>query len=536
MFLNTQGSVRIIFFIALVTVVALNIIALPLYPPPSCDEVSYSGVAVSLLEQGSLGWAAFTQGEYLGRDINVVHQGRLYTLGLALLFRTGGVSLITGRMYSIIGWIIASYLTYQVGATLYSPKIALTAALAFASSLKTFFVAHLIRPEIWTAVSILVAIWIVIVAIRDNRQWVAWLAGIIVVMPFDYHGYALAFVIGLTAAFLFETVWKQQSYTKAAVFILGGFCGGVMWIIGHAFPAPHIAWRQFFTFSLPYASFASVSPVSTTLNNIYSAIVAFLPAAYWTLGGPIALLEGMLVGIGVIIAAIRRNQSDRIMLIVIIVSFIIYASTFSQRFVSYSVMWSPLLLIVGIASLEKIIGLFPINSVKADHWFFTFSVILIFANIVGSMWLTLRYANNNFTQMGIEVRRTIPPEARVLADPDWWWNLRQTNTFIPDEYFLYPLPYENASTLNADGRITDYVAYFHPDYILMDSSIACVMDPGGPGWAELEKFAKSQCKVVGIIDGAWWGDTGKSTNIVGQRTTVYKCDSYNTFAKDDLKK
>jgi hypothetical protein len=116
------------------------------------------------------------------------------------------------------------------------------------------------------------------------------------------------------------------------------------------------------------------------------------------------------------------------------------------------------------------------------------------------------------------VQAAVPKGARVLADPIWWWALRQDRTFISDEYLLYPLPPFNPPS----ASVAEAIAYLKPDTILLDSATSCA-NQNGPGHAELKAYVESACTLVTMLNGPWITDPGQATTLLGQTTNIYRC-------------
>lgn len=509
-------------------IIGINFASISSYPPPTCDETSYGSTAISFLEKGEFGWATFSEGDYIGRNINLFRQGRIYTFGLAGLFAILGKTLWVGRLYSVFGWGLAGYLTYFLGRRLYNAHVGLFAALAFLTSTKAFLTSHIVRPDIWLLAINLLTLCLFLKLAAINHLVAPLTAGIFSLLPLDIHGHGAAFL----PAFIFLYIYLElplKNYQRLFVYFLGLVLGSIIWISLHLWPSITIAIYQMRE-AIGFTIFSSQNlPTSEVLIRNLTSLVKFFGDAYWVAGGLLGLAELGLGTFGLAFALIHRNSSDVIMATIIGVPFFFFTIIFSQRFSNYGILWSPLLYLVGFGAAERLTN--HLTHIKKFS-FLEVSIVLasslvILLNLAGNFWLTYRYRENNFDKMNQTIQTIIPAGARVLGDQNWWWILRDVNAVIPDEYFLYPLPYENDPTLNAEGRVKDYIAYFHPNYILIDSSIACAMDAGGPGWTELDDFTKNECKVVGTIDGAWWGDLGKSTNIVGQRTTIYQCDTHS---------
>jgi len=506
--------------LGLALVLAFNLFSLITYPPPTCDEVAYADAALSLLTRGLPGYTLYAAGDHYGRDINVVHYPRLYGAGLAATFSTLGVHLVTGRLYSLLGWLLAGLLTYRLGLALYSPTVGLVAALLFLSAPKALLVSHTIRPESWVTAAILLAIYAAWVLIeRKPTPAMAAGAGILAVVPLDFHANALAFLPALVLAVTLATGWRQRKPVLVTWYLAGILVASLLWLLGHAWPAPHLAWRQFLDRSLAYTSLGTTGQPSHLIENLWS-IGSFWHTVYWTAGKPLAL-----VGLGGLALAFRRASRHRFLATIVSVSMVAFALGFSQRFVQYGVLWTPLLFLLGTAALDEA-SLHRGPTVRARlssplRWLARRAAIgLIVLNLAGTGWLAYRFSTSNFAAMSQDLSRLVPPGARVMAESTWWWALRRDRVFLTDEYFL-DMPNETMAGLRTQGLAL--LQRLHPDYVLLDSAIGCQQQPTRQ-WFELQASVGAFCRLVGRLHGAWLGDVGLGFSVVGQSTTVFRCD------------
>ncbi len=507
--------------IGLLAIASFNIYTLPLYPSPSCDEVSSSSIATSFLEQGEFGWAVFTQGDYLGRDVNLFRHGRLYEAGLITLFGTLGVSWLAGRAYSLFGGAAAVLLVYLIGSRLYNRRTGALAALAFVTSVTFFLTSHLTRPDIWLAVWNLVTLAAVYKAIHAPASRWALLAGLAAVASFDIHGHGVTIIFAAITVVLWDIGWQKRDLHRVAIFIGGLAIGSIVWVLIHLWPAPEIAFAQL-SEPLSYTSLPKDASAASS-NFLQNALTSgqFLFDVYWGNSRWLGLLEGLLTIAGLVVAFIRRNQADRLLVIWVGVSFATFALLFSQRFVNYYVLWSPLLILLGLSAIDFIAARLPgafQQTIILRHASLVVGLALAATNLAGTIWLTYRYRDNNFLALSQAVQTAVPKGVRVLADPNWWWSLRTDRTFITDEYFLYPLP----PFTPPSPSVTAAIDYLKPDYILLDSATSCA-DLNGPGHAELQTYAKSSCTLIGTLDGVWRNDPSRATTLLGQTTSIYRC-------------
>jgi hypothetical protein len=525
---SRNGPGRWLALLGFVAVAALGLGTVQTYPPPTCDEVSYGDTAASLLTRGIPAWTVFPEGDPFGRDVNVVHMGRLYLAGLSAVFRVLGVSLLAGRVYSLLGWALAAFLTYLIGTRFYNRRVGLAAAFAFLTSTKAFLTSHLVRPDVWTSASILFAIYLVWFAVeRIQKSSLCLAAGLASAATMSFHANGFAFVCALSLAIALEIGVRQRAPGRVLIYFLGVTAGSLLVMAAQAWPNPQVAWQQLKALSLSYTGFGSAAQSSGLGGNMQS-MGSFLQTIYWTAGKPLGLIEAGIGAAGLTLALVRRTSADRILAITLTVSMLAFGLIFSQRFVQYGVLWAPLLYILGMMAVEGMTSRLAakMRPERRGAVFGLAAAGLVVSNVVGDAWLAYRYRGGNFGSMNAALGALIPPGARVLADPNWWWELRQDRVFISDECVMASSagPTQGVGSHQPDPSswVVNTVHELRPDYVLMDSAISC-LDEGGPGWSDLQAYVASYCQVVGRVDGAWVGDAGKRTSVLGQTTHVYRC-------------
>ena len=158
-------------------------------------------------------------------------------------------------------------------------------------------------------------------------------------------------------------------------------------------------------------------------------------------------------------------------------------------------------------------------------------VTLLLAQLFAAGWLSYRYRGGNYRQLEASLRTLVPAGARVLADPVWWWALRDGRTFLSEEYFIVLLQTQHAAVrdfLGIDSQLQTTPALartldlLRPDYVALDNALACQDGPGEQALA-LQQLVRTRCRPVGTVAGAWLGDAGKSISQLAQQTTVYAC-------------
>jgi len=133
-----------------------------------------------------------------------------------------------------------------------------------------------------------------------------------------------------------------------------------------------------------------------------------------------------------------------------------FALGFSQRFVQYGVLWTPLLFLLGTAALDEASAIWRDPTARGRpsrplRWLAQRAAIgLIVLNLAGTAWLAYRFSASNFA-VGCQQQATRP-------------------------------------------------------------------------WFELRASVGAFCRPVGRLQGAWLGDVGLGFSVVGQSTSVFRCD------------
>ena len=502
------------------------------YPPPTCDESIYASSAVALLEQGDFGASLFPAGDPFLRDKNMVQFGRAYIASLAAVLRVGGIAWLSARTHAMLGWLLAAGLAALLGVQLHGRWAGFSVALLFASNTKAFLTAHLARPESWTAASILLAACAAVWLLRARTPHAAgvWLAGALAAWPADFHGLALVFTLGFGVAVTAELGLRRHAW-RFAVLYAGGLASGLaMWGWLH-WPGSDPRFMQQLT-AFNYSPAAAGGALTASIVN-FNSLVVWGRSVFWTSAGPISLVEAALAVIGLAWAWRSGSAAPRVLATTAVIALLAYGFAVSQRLVQYGVLWSPFWYLLGVGAVidaaNSVGGRFPIERrVLAGT---ALVATLLLAQLFAAVWLSYRYRGGNYREMESKLRTLVPAGARVMADPVWWWALRDVRTFLSEEYFIVTLQTQHPAVrdfLGADSQLQIAPALvrtlelLRPDYVVLDNALACQDGPGEQTRA-LEELVRARCRPTGTIAGAWLGDAGKSISQLAQQTTVYAC-------------
>jgi len=507
--------------------VSAHVATLQTYPLPSCDETGYGDSAYSLLTLGRPAWSVFPVSDRFGRDINVVPHGRAYLLGLGTMLLLFGRTLFVTRFYSLIGGLLAVGLTFLIGQKLYSRRVGVLAALVFVTSFKFFLTSHLGRPETWVTASVLASTYLILRACeaRPSARIMSGI-GLVSALTLDFHFNALAFLVASVALVLWRFGWQRRDGRSILFFSLGLSLGLLLWVAVHAWPAPVVAWQQLTGYSIVYTGIRGSNPMLGLLQNPMS-ILSYFMTAYIDTAWPIALIETGLGGLGLGLALYRRAQPDKMWLTVVGVSVVAFAFLFSQRFVEYSVLWTPFLLLGGFAAVEVLVNrLSGGDRWLARAWLLGLAGSISLLQIAEDGWLVYKFKNSNFEQMEAQLADLVPEGTRVLADNSWWWALKLNRVFMSDQYVLAEAPGSGETGGDSQAAVQPWVislmGRLRPDYVLLDEGIDCASDRG-PGWTDLKRYLVHYCEPITDIAGAWVNDSRAKTHLLGQITSIYRC-------------
>jgi 4-amino-4-deoxy-L-arabinose transferase-like glycosyltransferase len=517
---------RVVLIATAAVVLALNVAALPIYPPPTCDEVLYASVADALLRRGTFGLTALPNGDPFFRDENMVHMGRTATTLQAGFYSVVGLSRMGARVFALLGWIAATGATYALASRLYGREIGLGSAAMFATSIKAFLTGHTARPDIWfTAVTMLALLGLWRLITRPHGFGLAVAMGALGVLPFDFHGYGAAFLAGFCLVVFVELGLRGRDWLGVFGYATGVVIGTGLWLAAHLLPDPAHAWYQLTT---GYRLLGNLPLASSPLANL-GQMIGWLGDVFWTAGGVLAVVEGALTVAGIGFAIRRGGRADRVVLIVLGVSLAVFGVLMTQRFVQYSVFWAPLYLTLGAAALYDWLTSRPEpqggSRLSGREVFALLCGAMVVGNLIGGVWLLARFGSGDFDGMEAALREAVPEGTRVVADSPWWWALRADHTFLDTDYVLAAAAAARAETPGAageDAAVADALDGLDPDYIVLDDALGCRAEAGEPE-AAAERYAVSTCELTTTIVGAWVGDVEKQPYQMGQRVRVYAC-------------
>lgn len=502
---------------ALLLSLVLNVIALPVFPPPHCDEATYGSIAFEILRSGE--YRSEMTGDLFGLDQYNSAVGRLWVLGMSLFIKLFGVQLLSARLYSLVGGIVGVWLTYMVGRELRDRWTGLVAAMLVAFSWKMFYAAHMARPEVWLVVSVLLALFWLIKRVKlMNQMREAVIGGLLCVLPLEFHALGVFFLVGFLVAYVYYSWSVAGSWRILTGVGTGVGCGLLIWFGVHFLPNPNLAWLQW-TVGVSQMNLVASPSITVSLGDFGSWFFGQFIANNRFLG----ILETCVYVIGALHVLRRRSTQTSIIAIVAGSSLALFAVTNSQKSPQYAVVWVPLL---SILSAHAFVALGTSLTVQARFlsrlagvWHQVLVVLPVLCLFfVGNLWLTVRYPSSGFERTLTLMRQHIPTGVTVLGDPIWWWGFAQDRYYVGDWYL--------ASKAHLGGTVFDIRAELislGADYVILDDSIACTLSPSLLD-QELHSLVSKECKLETVIEGAWHGYGSYESNFqFGQVSRIYAC-------------
>jgi hypothetical protein len=529
---------RLITLLSLLVVCGVFIRTLMAYPLPGCDEATYGGTAVSLLQEGRVAMRTWGIGEPTGRDVNALVFGRIYSAGLALTMEALGRSLFAARLFSLAGWLCATLTLYHLTRRFFtSMPAAPLSALLFAVSTKSFLIAHFVRPEGWLSAAVLVVLGILLYT--NDHPRLAFAGGIGAALLIDFHLNGLFFSLGLGLAFLSTCIIERCRWRRLALFVAGWVLGLIL-VVGVRVPTGGVTSAQMV--QVPFigryfvedaAPRQTEEPQPQTDSSIpdmrspgliedrwYSA-GSFLAVSFGSSGGPIAFTEALFAVIGTVYALTHHNRTARLVLVTYAVALLLFLLISPPGWFQYGALWSPAYYLLGIVGLL--------------HFMRRYSRSLIFGlaglaalNLAGDIWLAGRTSEHHYEALANKIAQSLQPDDVIMGDIVWWWGLEHPDHLITDQHLDYAArqgsrisrAFYGVSRGDGDQEITGRVfSMIAPDVVLIDGALGCA-DSSTPIHKAFISSVEQTCTQIGIVEPAI---TEWPASPIGQATRIFRC-------------
>jgi 4-amino-4-deoxy-L-arabinose transferase-like glycosyltransferase len=484
----------------------LNLSTLHSYPYPSCDEAFFSEAAHSFLESGKV--AIRSHLDYGSFDQTVVAVGRIVIVSIAAAQGTFGVSLWSSRLPALLMGLLASYLVYVAGKTLYTKTTGIYAGLLFAFSWHTVYHSHFARPEIWlTAFATLTLLLAWRFSQTPNLQN-GLFAGLVAALNVDIHLSGLSFSVAATLIIL-AWCFKNRQVKPMLYYMLGGFIGLLYWLAAHYLVNPQTFTYQLFEI---YAD-QTVSGIS------FWQRFADLGRLYWSefvlRNHYLEVVPSTLLFAGLAYSIQDKRQPSRFLLSYFVISSIVFAVITPVKRWYHMMLWVPMLTIMGAEFMNRLAAWLE-RRVKAKYiqnkirWILPLPVIVIL--LAGNIFLFIKFFNDDFGRYAERVIQATADDASMLA-PHQLWFYDPRDDFVASTAAIFLLAEEQKTEMTAVDAERLY-RDADPDYVVLTPAWLC-LDHKWEGFEVVERTIQAHCTV--IRDADYFEDT------VQPDTVLYEC-------------
>jgi hypothetical protein len=263
-------------------------------------------------------------------------------LGLGIWYQIFGVDLATGRVFIFVLALISLGFVFATARKLYSPTVAWFAVILGAFG---FLFDNYLRTDIGVAVALSIAFYFYALSRQSNRNWPHLLVGIALGLSLDGHPIAYRFCLAFGMAYLLDYalfIREQRRfvmYWPVILLIVGGVLG-----VGAYFGFYATLTKTFLGLARsPYTSF-NTSVMLDVLTTHFNAALRLVP-----------LLLGAAIT-GVVVALLRRDATDRLLIISIMAPALIIALLYGfyrDYYLIHSIVPLALLAACALRELEK---------------------------------------------------------------------------------------------------------------------------------------------------------------------------------------
>lgn len=536
-------------FLIIVICAAINLFSIADYPALHCDEAGSATVA----------WQTFTTGKqtfgFLAEQNAILNElgGRFFLFTLGAWLAVFGRSPLAGRLLSVIGWLISSWLVYQNARALNQDRqTSVISVLVFATGLNVFWASHVIRQEIWVLAAIMLLLRLLLVSRAVSLWWLDLLFGFLTIeFALEIHIVALFFCFPFGVLFLGRCI-KARSYKRLALYTVGIVLGiGVSGFI-HLWPDP----QYFFGYSQSVTASHCEYPLCLPLNladipgflsSSLTLMIDFLLDSYVLNFNYLVLLYTLYFIPSLIWVLVRRREEVGIILWLFGLSFFLFLLLMQHKNRFYAPLWDGYFaILVGVtvtdvaARIEGLLSQAGKDSVKRDnpdqqnpsilggrftkHLNSAKLVImlvspLILINLFAQLWLGIKFAPRDYQAYTGQLLEQIPPGKHVMANAKLWFAFEDRNEFTAD-WYLSDTIFKTGIVIDSVEDIGRILTDLEIDYAIDSGAFSCA---AGPTESSLlySRYLQDTCLATATVNDRWFGAGGHLGS--GSPTIVYQC-------------
>ena len=439
--------------VAIIVIMLFHLLMLTKYPLPFIDE----------------GWMANASWTWLttGENFDAFHTGTLdqfenpwvwrYYLGqlpFVLSYSTFGLGFFQTRLVS---WVFGATLllaTAGVARRLYRPVTGWIAALLLSLSY-IFILASRWRQDIMLATVIMVAFWLLLKALDEDKGWAHFTAALLLTLGLDIHQSAVFFIPAW--AILYIVAYGKRVFVKRGAWFaaLGGALGIAYYVALHILPAPETfsTLMSFQTAGDGGASFPFLEPTSL--------IHSFLDEVrrYFRASNP---EEFVIVATGFLFLALRRRQNDYRLLIFVAVVAATFTLLSGHKWDLYAIYLFPFMLIPAAEMLVSLLN-GEVSDTYQRYGRILAGLLLAAFVVVKAMWfgqIATDHHTHDFYEITSQMRSVIEEDQRVIGMPTWWLGFTDM-----DYRSFYNISFHRFFD---QYTVEEALREIQPDYIIVD--------------------------------------------------------------------
>ncbi|MCC7372239.1 MAG: glycosyltransferase family 39 protein [Chloroflexi bacterium] len=390
-----------------------------------------------------------------------LYKGGLQQFTVGLSFRVFGLGLWQGRLVHLIWGGLLLIAVFLAGRRLYGPTAGAVAVLFLALSQPWLVSAHIIRPDIVVATLTMAAVYCALRNVQDGGRGWSLLAGLLMGLSFDVHPNSLAFMPMVGFVYLAKYGWRGVLKRDAWLYVAGIGLGAVYYIVIRIAPDP-VHFLDAFQYWIgvdkrpPALATRGGSPLDAELGR-------------WTQYLGHRWMEGALLGLGVLTAAIRMIRQKRLdpLLVGWLVSLVVFTILVSSKTEFYMILFFPMLILMVAAAIGDVFEHLGGSRVVASAL-----VVLLAVGVMGfeDNFRDITQAASNFEERNYysltgEIQAVIPPGSRVIAPPLFWIGLSRPPYYLDFvDFYVW-----ERSRREQQVNWAQFVSQINPEYVILDS-------------------------------------------------------------------